>query len=62
MGNPLSKASDGDGLDILGVWEEVTESEFQQVSGMQVLIGLKVRPEAFPTGSPMSVFRVILQC
>jgi hypothetical protein len=38
MGNPLSKASDGDGLHILGVWAEVTESEFQQVSVMQVLI------------------------
>jgi hypothetical protein len=37
MGNPLSKASDGDGLDILGVREEVTESQFQQVSVMQVL-------------------------
>jgi hypothetical protein len=38
MGNSLSKASDSDGLEILGVWEEVTGSEFQQVSGMQVLI------------------------
>jgi hypothetical protein len=38
MGKPLFKASDGDGLDILRVWEDVTESELQQVSGMQVLI------------------------
>ena len=55
MGKPLSNASEGDRFDILRVWEDVTESEFQQVSGMQVLIRLKVRPEAFPNGSPMSI-------
>jgi hypothetical protein len=38
MGKPLFKASDGDGLDILRGWEDITESELQQVSGMQVLI------------------------
>ena len=61
MGKPLFKALDGDGLDIFRVWEDVTESELQHVSGMQVLIWLKVRPEALPTGSPVSVFRVFLQ-
>jgi hypothetical protein len=61
MGKPLFKASDGDGIDILRVSEDVTESGLQQVSGIQVLIRLKVRPEAFPTGSPMPAFRVFLQ-
>jgi len=56
MGKPLFKASDGDQFDILRVSEDVTESELWQVSEMQVLIRSKVRPEAFPTGSPMSVF------
>jgi hypothetical protein len=56
MGKPLFKASDGDRFDISRVSEDVTESELQQVSGIQVLIRLKVLPEAFPTGSPMSLF------
>ena len=40
MGKPLFKASDGDWIDILRLWEDVTEGELQQVSGMQVLIRL----------------------
>jgi hypothetical protein len=48
MGKPIFKASDGDGIDILRVSEDVTESGLQQVSGIQVLIRLEVRPEAFP--------------
>ena len=40
MAKPLFKASDGDGFDILRVSEDITESERQQVSGMQVLIRL----------------------
>ena len=66
MGKPLSKASDGGDLDILGENEDVTHSEVHNVSGEHVLIVLKVRPcesgttrsqsEAFPTGLPMSVF------
>jgi len=55
MGKPLSKASDGGHIDILVEWEDFTEGELQQGSGMQVLLSLKVRPEAFPTGSPMSI-------
>jgi hypothetical protein len=35
--------------------EDIAQSELQQGSGTQVLLALKVRPEAFPTGSPMSV-------
>ena len=56
MGKPLFKASDGDQFNILRVSEDVTENELWQVSEMQVLIPLKVRPEAFPTGSPLSVW------
>jgi hypothetical protein len=47
MGKPLSKAFEGDRFDMLRVWEDVTESELQQVSGRCVLIRLRVRPEAF---------------
>ena len=56
MGNPLFKASEGGRFDIVRVWKDVTESEVWKVSGVKVLIRLKVRPEAFPTGSPMSVW------
>jgi hypothetical protein len=58
MGNPLFKASDSGRVDILGVSEDITESEFQQVSERGVLTLSEVRPEAFPPGSPMSVFSV----
>ena len=61
MGRPLFKASDGGQFDNLRGWEEVTESELLKVSGMPVLFRLKVRPEAFPTGSPMSVFWILFQ-
>jgi hypothetical protein len=61
MSKPLFKASEGDGINILRVWEEVTESGLYQVSGTQVLIRLKVRPEAFPSGLPISVFWRFLQ-
>jgi len=55
MGDPLFKSSEGGRFDMLRVWKDITESEVQQVSGVEVFIRLKVRPEAFPTGSPMSV-------
>ena len=55
MGKPLSKASEGGDFDVLWEREDVTISEVGHVSGMDVLIVLKVRPEAFPTGLPMSV-------
>ena len=44
MGQPLSKASEGGDLDVLGESEEVTKGEALLVSGEQVLIVLKVRP------------------
>jgi hypothetical protein len=34
MGKPLFKASDGGRVDILGVSEDVTESELKEVSEM----------------------------
>jgi hypothetical protein len=61
LGNPIFKPSEGDRFDVLRVGEDSIESEVQQVSGTQVLIRLKVRPEAFPTGSPMSVWSDFLQ-
>jgi len=61
MGGPLFKSSDGGRFDILRVWENITESEVRQVSGMKVLIRLKVRPEGFPNGPPISVGQIFLQ-
>jgi len=55
MGKPPSKASDGGQIDILKGMKDPIKSELQQGSGRQVLIHFKVRPEVFPTGSPMSV-------
>jgi hypothetical protein len=55
MSKPLFKASDGGQIGILGERKDVTQSELQQGSATEVLLSIKVRPEAFPTGSPMSV-------
>jgi len=56
MVKPLYKASDGGRFDILRVLEGAPESELRLMSEMQVPIRSKVGHEAFPTGSPMSVF------
>jgi len=61
MGKPFFEASEGADLDILRVREDCIESEVQYVSGEDVLLCIKVRPEAFPTGLPMSVCRFSLQ-
>jgi hypothetical protein len=61
MGKPLSKASEGGDSEILGVTEDFTQSDVQHVSEKHLLICSKVRPEAFPTGSPMSVCRLFLR-
>jgi len=61
MGNPLFKASEDGRFNVLRVWEDVTESEVRQVSGVKVLIRLKVRPEVLPSGSPVSVWSDFLQ-
>jgi hypothetical protein len=42
-------------------WEDVTSGEFQSGDGRWVLIRLKVRLEAFPNGSPMSVSSQLMQ-
>ncbi len=55
MGKPPSKASDGGQVDIVKGMQNLTESEPQQGSGRQVLIPFEVRPEAFPTASPVSL-------
>ncbi len=36
------------------------QSELQQGPGARVLLTLKVRPEAFPNGSPMPVWQNVL--
>jgi hypothetical protein len=55
MGKPPFTASDGGQIEILRELEEIIQSEFQQGSGTLVFFVLKVRPEAFPNGSPMPV-------
>jgi len=55
MGKSVSKASDGGQIDILEGIEDFIESELRQGPGRRVLVRFKVRPEAFPTGSPVSV-------
>ena len=55
MGKPLFKASEGGPFDILRESEDVTKSELQQGPETWVWVRLKVRPEALPTGLPMSV-------
>jgi len=55
MGNPFFKVSEDGRFDIVRVWTDVTGSEVRQVSGVKVPIRLKVRPEPFPSGPPMSV-------
>jgi hypothetical protein len=60
MSKPLSKASEGGSIDVLWEREDIPQSEVRFVSGKHVLIGLKVRPEAFTTGLPMSVQLVCL--
>jgi len=48
MDDPLFKSSDGGRVDILRVWEDITESKVRQVSGLDVRIGRKVYPAASP--------------
>jgi hypothetical protein len=55
MSKPLSKAWESDRCDVLWEREEVTQCEARHVSGKHVLIAIKGRLQAFPTGSPMSV-------
>jgi hypothetical protein len=56
MGKPLFKASDSDQFDILMEWKDITHTELLEGWGISVFTRLKVRPEAFPTSSPMPVY------
>jgi hypothetical protein len=55
MGKPPFKASEGGLFEILRSWKDFNLSEFQFLKGMGEMLRLKVRPEASPNGSPMSV-------
>jgi hypothetical protein len=55
MGKPLFKASDGGYYEIVRVTEDSTQSGLRQEPDTSVLLGKKVRPEAFPSGLLMSV-------
>ena len=59
MGKPLFKASDGGYHQIVRVTEDSTQSGLQQGPETFVLVEQKVRPEAFPSGLPMSVWAKI---
>ncbi len=55
MGKPPFKASDGGRIDRSRELEEITQNEFQLGPGNKCFLHYKVRPEAFPNGSPMSI-------
>ena len=59
MGKPLFKAPDGGYYEIVWVTEDGTMSGLQQGHETSVLVEQKVRPEAFPSGLPMSVWSKI---
>jgi hypothetical protein len=56
MGNPPFKAPDGGYYETARVTEDTTQSGLQQGSETSVLVEQKIRPEAFPSGLPMSVW------
>jgi hypothetical protein len=56
MGIPLFKAPDGGFYETERVTEGSAQSGPQQESETSVLVEQKVRPEAFPSGLPMSVW------
>jgi len=53
-GKPLFKASEGGSFGIFESSKDATFGEFRFGKGMSELIRQKVRPEAFPNGSPMA--------
>ena len=55
MGKPLFKAPDGGYHEIVWVTKDGTMSGLQQGHETSVLVEQKVRPEAFPSGLPMSL-------
>ena len=56
MGKPLFKAPDGGYSERVKVTEDSTQTGLQQGLEASVLVEQKVRPEAFPSGLPMSVW------
>jgi hypothetical protein len=58
MGKPLFHAPDGGYYEIVRVTEDSTQSGLQQGPEISV-VEQKVRPEAFPSGLPMSVWSKI---
>ena len=56
MGKPLFKAPDGGYYKIVRATEDGIQNRLQQGLETSVLIEQKVRPEAFPSGLPMSVW------
>jgi hypothetical protein len=59
MGKPPSKPSEGGHIGVLRELEGIAQGEFQQGSGTSALLALKVRPEAFPNGSPIPVGKMV---
>jgi hypothetical protein len=59
MGRPLFKAPDGGYFEIIRVTGDSTQRGLQQGPEISVLVEEKVRPEAFPSGLPMSVWSKI---
>jgi hypothetical protein len=55
MGKPLFKAPDGGYYERVRVTEDSTQGGLQQGFETSMLLEQKVRPEAFPSGLPMSV-------
>ena len=55
MGKPLFKAPDGGYHEIVRVTEDSAKSGLRQGSETLVLLEQRIRPEAFPSGLPMSV-------
>jgi len=53
-GKPPFKASDGDRLTLFMSLEDFVFVETRFPKGMGLLFIIKVRPEAFPNGSPLS--------
>ena len=55
MGKPTFEASQGGLFEILRPWEDFTSNELRFRKGMGELLRQKVRLEASPNGSPMSI-------
>ena len=59
MGKPPFEASEGGLFEILRLWKDFTPSELHFPKGMGELLRQKVRLEASPNGSPMSISKIV---